>query len=92
MVLTALVDFRPIPLGDIDLYCEVGRRSERERRRGSVRRLYSARIHGFSEKATVALYQGKHAEKVGGQLLWVFNSHITSKKWRNDISRYSKLR
>ncbi|KAJ7714790.1 hypothetical protein B0H16DRAFT_1617600 [Mycena metata] len=73
-------DFRPIPLGDIDLHREVGLRSElgavHQRSRGSVRRLYSARIHGLPEKVTVALYQGKHAEK----------------EWRNDISRYSKLR
>ncbi|KAJ7147410.1 hypothetical protein C8R43DRAFT_530072 [Mycena crocata] len=76
-----LIDFRMIPLGDIDLQHEirlgngtgvVGRRS-----RGTcVRRMYSAKIHGKMSNMTVALYLGDKAEGTWGQ----------------DTSRVSELR
>jgi NAD(P)H-flavin reductase len=58
-----------IPLGDIDLQHEirldqesviVGRRSGR----GSVRRMYSAKIDGRKSRMTVAVYRGNSAEDV----------------------------
>ncbi|KAJ7737801.1 hypothetical protein DFH07DRAFT_93195 [Mycena maculata] len=72
-------DFRRIPLGDIDLRQEIRLDAESgivERQRGSVRRMYSARIHGSKSDMTVALYQGDNAEE----------------EWRHAISRYSWFR
>jgi hypothetical protein len=61
------VDFRMIPLGDIDLQHEiqvargvVGRRGGR----GCVRRVYSAKVEGTKSDFTVAMYQGNGAEEV----------------------------
>ncbi|KAJ7340671.1 hypothetical protein DFH08DRAFT_243694 [Mycena albidolilacea] len=77
--LTAPAGFRMILLGDIDLQREI--RLERysglvdrshERARQSVRRVYSASIHGRKPKATVVIYQGENAEE----------------EWRRDVARY----
>jgi hypothetical protein len=69
-----------IPLGEIDLKNEIHQDtgSAEVRRRGgrrSVRRVYSARIHGCPSNMTVALYQGDTAEEVRSysdsvNLLW----------------------
>ncbi|KAJ7312559.1 hypothetical protein DFH08DRAFT_973349 [Mycena albidolilacea] len=61
-------DFRRIPLGDLDLHHEIrfGCGSDTAYRRhyeGSVRKLYSARIHGCNANLTAAVYQGETAEK-----------------------------
>ncbi|KAJ6538638.1 hypothetical protein DFH09DRAFT_1368806 [Mycena vulgaris] len=77
---TVSSDFRMIPMGDLDLREEIRPQHRsgvvfREKGRVSVKRVYSARIHGSKAKMTVAVYQGKNAEK----------------KWREDISRYSWL-
>ncbi|KAJ7735491.1 hypothetical protein B0H16DRAFT_131023 [Mycena metata] len=62
------LDFRMIPMGDIDLQQEqavnknlgvVGRRRDRN----SVRRVYSAKIEGRNSKVTAAVYQGDGAEE-----------------------------
>ncbi|KAJ7455146.1 hypothetical protein FB451DRAFT_1408020 [Mycena latifolia] len=74
-------DFRRIPLGDLDLRNEIRLGGEsgvayRLCRRSSVRRMYSARIHGSKSPMTVALYQGENAEE----------------EWRQDLSQYLWLR
>ncbi|KAJ6518445.1 hypothetical protein DFH09DRAFT_1373451 [Mycena vulgaris] len=63
-------DFRMIPMGDLDLRQEIRpwHRSGvifRGERGASVRRVYSARIHGSKSKMTVAVYQGETAEEEG---------------------------
>ncbi|KAJ7169009.1 hypothetical protein C8R46DRAFT_1218380 [Mycena filopes] len=77
---TPPLDFRSIPLGDIDLHYEIRLHShfgiQSRHTRGCARRLYSARIQGLPEKTTVAIYQGRQAETA----------------WRDDILRYSSLR
>ncbi|KAJ7759370.1 hypothetical protein DFH07DRAFT_1060222, partial [Mycena maculata] len=60
-------DFRRIPLGDIYLRNEIRLDAEsgvvdRHNVRGSVRRVYLAKINGKSADMTVALYQGDSAE------------------------------
>ena len=62
-------DFRVIPLGDIDLQCEirldVGRNVvDRWCERTTVRRVYAAKIEGRSSDMTVAMYEGHSAEEV----------------------------
>ncbi|KAJ6478907.1 hypothetical protein C8R45DRAFT_1006215 [Mycena sanguinolenta] len=74
-------DFRMVPLGDIDLQHEICLDQEsaivsRRSRRGSVRRMYSARIEGRKSRMTVAVYLGNSAEH----------------DWRQDISIYTSLR
>ncbi|KAJ7443429.1 hypothetical protein FB451DRAFT_1376692, partial [Mycena latifolia] len=73
-------DFRMIPLGDLDLRNEIrldsGVLYHCWNPTRSVRRLYSARIHGSKAPMSVALYQGENAEE----------------EWRQDVSRYSYLR
>lgn len=58
-----------IPLGDMILLDKVGqdgRYGVTRRRQGqaSVRRMYSARIHGSNSVMTAAVYQGDGAEEV----------------------------
>ncbi|KAJ7753013.1 hypothetical protein B0H16DRAFT_783683 [Mycena metata] len=71
-------EFRSIPIGDLNLQHELDvslvRRATRDP--GSVRRVYSVRIHGYSSSMTAAVYQGKNAEE----------------RWRQDVARYSWLR
>ncbi|KAJ7461442.1 hypothetical protein FB451DRAFT_1404676 [Mycena latifolia] len=73
-------DFRMIPLGDLNLHNEIRLDSGVAYRRWnstrSVRRMYSARIHGSKAPMTVALYESENAEE----------------EWRQDVSRYSCLR
>jgi hypothetical protein len=62
-------DFRMIPLGDICLQDEIrlegGTRTIGHLRdRGSVRRVYSARVVGLEGNMTVAMYAGASAEEV----------------------------
>jgi hypothetical protein len=64
-----MIDFRTIPLGDINLQAEIdlnrgSRVVDRTRDRGSVRRVYSARVMGLEGNMTVAMYQGDGAEEV----------------------------
>jgi hypothetical protein len=62
-----MVDFRVIPLGDIDLQHEIRMDAaivERPRERRCIRRVYSAKLEGRSSGMTVALYQGNNAEEV----------------------------
>jgi hypothetical protein len=61
------VDFRMIPLGDIDLQHEIQVDRGvlgRWRRRGCVRRVYSAKVEGRKSDFTVTMYQGNGAEEV----------------------------
>jgi hypothetical protein len=64
------IDFRMIPLGDIDLQHEIrlDRGSVvvgyRHAKQASVRRVYSARVDGRETQTTVAVYQGPGAEEV----------------------------
>ncbi|KAJ7111710.1 hypothetical protein C8R44DRAFT_882772 [Mycena epipterygia] len=64
---TVPTDFRVIPMGDLALRSEIrlNRDCVMHRRdvRHSVRRIYSARIHGCNSKMTVAVYQGDKAEE-----------------------------
>ncbi|KAJ7111704.1 hypothetical protein C8R44DRAFT_798511, partial [Mycena epipterygia] len=74
-------DFRVIPMGDLDLRNEIrlGCKSgilHVRNEQGSVKRMYSARIHGSKSKMTVAMYRGYNAEE----------------EWRQDVSRHSWLR
>ncbi|KAJ6523916.1 hypothetical protein DFH09DRAFT_1190084 [Mycena vulgaris] len=74
---SARIDFRTIPLGDLDLRQEIhGSMVNRRSRRGYARRIYHARIDGRNSKMTIALYQGKAAEKV----------------WWHELKNYSRLR
>jgi hypothetical protein len=68
-ILTLGTDFRVIPLGDLNLLHEI--RLQRgvdmvswKNGGNSVRRMYTASIHGCKSKMTVALYQGDDAEDV----------------------------
>ncbi|KAJ7094171.1 hypothetical protein C8R44DRAFT_890538 [Mycena epipterygia] len=74
------LDFRTIPLGDLDLRHEI-----RLEKSGEVtwqhgtfpaRRIYTARIEGKQSDMTVAVYQGKNAEE----------------NWRRKLAHYSGLR
>jgi hypothetical protein len=89
-----------IPLGDIDLQHEirlneleglavVGRRCER----GSVRRVYSARIDGRNAPTTVAMYQGPGAEEVRLEsvLPWKFASDQPLQEWQQDIAKHMSI-
>jgi hypothetical protein len=72
-----MVDFRLIPLGDIDLQHEIrlgmdAAIVERRRERRCVRRVYSAKLEGRSSGMTVALYQGNNAEEVCVRALSLF--------------------
>ncbi|KAJ7062245.1 hypothetical protein C8F01DRAFT_1284711 [Mycena amicta] len=63
-------DFRMISLGDLDLRREIRLESTsgmvHRSRVVSVRRVYSARIHGYRTPMTVAMYQGRNSEKEWG--------------------------
>jgi hypothetical protein len=68
-ILTFGTDFRLIPLGDLNLLQEIGIHCganvvHRKNGGNSVRRMYSARVHGCKANMTVALYQGSGAEDV----------------------------
>jgi hypothetical protein len=68
-ILTLGTDFPVIPLGHINLLQEIGldrRGSLVHQKNGgnSVRRMYTARVHGCRSNMTVALYQGDGAEEV----------------------------
>lgn len=62
------VDFRAIPLGDLDLRSEIHLDDagvvNRYRAVSSARRIYSARIDGRQSDMTVAVYEGENAEGV----------------------------
>ncbi|KAJ6524192.1 hypothetical protein B0H19DRAFT_1276637 [Mycena capillaripes] len=80
---TVFPDFRQIPIGDIYLVEEIKlellpRTVRRPHERGSVRRVYSARVapDGLQSNMTVAMYQGEGAEE----------------EWRREIARYSCVR
>ncbi|KAJ7679476.1 hypothetical protein DFH06DRAFT_511701 [Mycena polygramma] len=74
------VDFRVIPLGDLDLLCKIDRGSGVVRRHRAeqafTRRVYTARIPGLQSKVTAAVYQGDGAEE----------------EWREEITRYANFR
>ncbi|KAJ6612604.1 hypothetical protein B0H10DRAFT_2436888 [Mycena sp. CBHHK59/15] len=75
---TASPDFRNIPLGDLDLFCEIrldGGTYLVNHHRGS-RRIYPSKVYGIKSNKTVAIYQGKNADE----------------EWKRDISRYSRFR
>lgn len=60
-------------MGDIDLRNEIRLNNgsglvRRRRTLNSVRRMYSAKIHGRDSDMTVALYQGNNSEEVGCHL------------------------
>ncbi|KAJ7223407.1 hypothetical protein GGX14DRAFT_164275 [Mycena pura] len=72
-------DFRRIPLGDLNLLCDLDYNSgviSRRQGQCSIRRVYSARIPGCESNMTVAVYQGDNADE----------------KWREDVSKYANLR
>jgi hypothetical protein len=71
-----VTDFRVIPLGDLNLLQEIGidRGADVVHRKNggkSVRRMYTARVHGCKSNMTVALYQGNGAEDVCFLFSWV---------------------
>ncbi|KAJ7031845.1 hypothetical protein C8F04DRAFT_1185548 [Mycena alexandri] len=72
------VDFRTIPLGDIDLRREIRCDSNLSivSRQCSVWRVFSAKIYGRKSRVTVATYQGDNAEE----------------DWRQDIAKYMTTR
>jgi hypothetical protein len=64
-----LLDFPVIPLGELNILKRIGSGDGsgvvgRRRGRASVKRLYSARIHGSNSGMTAAMYQGDGAEEV----------------------------
>ncbi|KAJ7690600.1 hypothetical protein B0H16DRAFT_1856461 [Mycena metata] len=74
-------DFEVIPLGHLDLRNEMcldagSDTVYRKYEHGSVRKVYSAWIHGCKSNMTVAVYLRDNAEE----------------EWRQDISKYSGLR
>ncbi|KAF7375576.1 hypothetical protein MSAN_00445900 [Mycena sanguinolenta] len=75
-------DYLRIPLGSIDLRNEIcldvaaGIVSRNLKRRGTIRRMYSARVECRNTPMTVALFQGHDAEK----------------EWRESVSVHSRLR
>ncbi|KAJ6452771.1 hypothetical protein C8R45DRAFT_1193456, partial [Mycena sanguinolenta] len=78
---TADADFRTIPLGDIDLQCEIRldvrlNVVDRWRERTCVQRIYTTKIEGRTSDMTVAMYQGNTAEE----------------EWREGVSILSALR
>ncbi|KAJ6532512.1 hypothetical protein B0H19DRAFT_1187735, partial [Mycena capillaripes] len=75
------LDFRVIPLGDLNLIHPIGLSSifavvSRRRKHATVLRMYSARIHGSRSSMTAAVYQGDGAEE----------------QWRAEIARYADIR
>ncbi|KAJ7237879.1 hypothetical protein B0H12DRAFT_101513 [Mycena haematopus] len=73
------IDFRTIPLGDIDLQREIRlgvNVVDRWRERTSVRRVYAAKIEGRTSDMTVTVYQGNTAEE----------------QWRQGVLQLSSLR
>lgn len=67
--LTWWIDFRVIPLGDLNLLHASGLGDgfgivHRQRHGASVRWMYSARIHGSQMGVTAAVYEGETAEQV----------------------------
>ncbi|KAJ7079671.1 hypothetical protein C8R44DRAFT_895629 [Mycena epipterygia] len=74
------LDFRMIPLGDVDLRNEIclyhGGVVNRQRALCGARRVYTARIEGKQSDMTVAMYQGKNAEAA----------------WKQELTKYSGLR
>jgi hypothetical protein len=88
-------DFRTIPLGDICLQDEI--RLETGTRtighlpdRGSVRRIYSARV-GLEGNMTVAMYTGASAEEVRFRFPGIC-PYQSLQDWWEDITRCSRLR
>ncbi|KAJ7679292.1 hypothetical protein DFH06DRAFT_1415359 [Mycena polygramma] len=74
-------DFRMVPLGDIDLQREIQLDSDSgivdsRKERGSVRRVYSAKITGRKSRVTVAVYEGE-----GG-----------AEEWRQHVAKYMSVR
>jgi hypothetical protein len=66
--LTKLLDFRMIPVGDIDLRREINLNRKTgvvERQRRCIRSVYTARIDRRKSEMTVVLYHGDKAEEVG---------------------------
>ncbi|KAJ7927849.1 hypothetical protein B0H13DRAFT_1860897 [Mycena leptocephala] len=75
------IDFRMIPLGDIDLQYEIRVNKDtgvvdRLPERQGVRRIYSARVDGRKSRVTVAMYQGESAKE----------------EWQRDIVQYMSVR
>ncbi|KAJ7669880.1 hypothetical protein DFH06DRAFT_1293857 [Mycena polygramma] len=75
------MDFRVIPLGDLDLLHKIDRPGSKVVRRSrlgraSTRRVYAARIPGLQSKVTAAVYEG----------------HGSEKEWRKEIMRHANLR
>ncbi|KAJ7079675.1 hypothetical protein C8R44DRAFT_992577 [Mycena epipterygia] len=77
---TGPLDFRTIPLGDLDLRNEIrledGGVVNRQRELHAARRIYSARIEGKNSDMTVAVYHGENAEET----------------WKHELAKYSGLR
>ncbi|KAF8175230.1 hypothetical protein K438DRAFT_1939713 [Mycena galopus ATCC 62051] len=74
-------NFPTIPLGRLDLRNEIPFNAGsdtvyRRDRQVSVRKIYSARIHGCQSHMTVAVYDGDNAEE----------------EWHREISKYAQLR
>ncbi|KAF8145167.1 hypothetical protein K438DRAFT_1872542 [Mycena galopus ATCC 62051] len=78
---TLLSHFPTIPLGHLDLRNEIllnigSDTVYRRDRQVSVRKVYSARIHGCQANMTVVVYEGDNAEE----------------EWHHEISKYAQLR
>ncbi|KAF8129393.1 hypothetical protein K438DRAFT_1999924 [Mycena galopus ATCC 62051] len=91
------VEFRTIPLGDLDLRKEI-RLDEygvvnRVHGQRAARRIYTARVEGKQSDMTVALYQGEHAQ----QVVPFTPGHgdpgnYFVKTWKSDLEKYTGLR
>jgi hypothetical protein len=91
------IDFTVIPLGHINLLHPIGLHgasgvANRKYGRNSVRRMYSAHIHDYKSTLAVALYQGEGAEDVCKGFRVRVSRSLPLQRWREDFSRYSKLR
>ncbi|KAJ7687129.1 hypothetical protein B0H17DRAFT_699641 [Mycena rosella] len=91
-------DFRVIPLGDLDLRHEIRLNYDtgivnHHQRRGPVRRMHSARIHGSESTMTVAIYEGDKTEGVRFSVSFPqILLDIYLQDWREAISKHSNLR
>jgi hypothetical protein len=88
-----------IPLGHLDLRNEIRFKAGSDtvyRRDGqvSVRKVYSARIHGCQSNMTVAVYEGDNAEEACPLIFPLLDSHSywSSQEWHREISKYAQLR
>jgi hypothetical protein len=91
------IDFRIIPIGDLNLLhqlelCSGSGAVRRRHGRTFVRRMYSAHIQGCKSNMAVTLYQGDGAKDVCVLFSGLEVDFFRSQRWKEDISQYLELR